>query len=84
MDLKTFIETVNNNPVQHYGSHVNFTDVTFALFRATEVPEGLKVTGHWMNVHFCGPMPNGNDEILITHEQIPNWILHKRFPKYNA
>jgi hypothetical protein len=84
MDIKTFLEAVNENPIQQYGSHESFTDVTFALFRAKQVDNDIEVTGWWMNINYGGPIQDGYDTFLIKGEDVHKWHFHSKFPKRNA
>lgn len=78
MNLEQFLDTINNNNIQHYGSHEAFTDVAFAVFRAVDQGDTVKVDGCWMNLNFQGPIDY--DTIEIKKEDIPKWKLLKGLP----
>lgn len=82
MNIKTFLEAVNENPIQQYASHESFTDVTFATFSAKQVGEDLEVSGCWMNINDGGPI--NYDTIVIKGSDIHKWIFHSIFPERNA
>jgi hypothetical protein len=82
MDVKTFLETVNENPIQQYASHESFTDVTFATFKAVQVGEDVEVYGCWMNINYASPIDY--DTIVIKGSDIHKWKFHPKFPKRNA
>lgn len=77
MDANTFIDTINNNQIQHYATHSAFSDVTFATARAEDKGETIEVSGCWINTNYDSPIDY--DTINIKKTDLPSWDLSSKY-----